>query len=61
VWYEDLSDPDTMSTIATWLSAESGVSPLPAAPDYALPIKGDSREADAIMKAYLDYIGVVPP
>ncbi|HXP73790.1 MAG TPA: hypothetical protein VN823_06560 [Stellaceae bacterium] len=50
-----------MSTIATWLSAESGVSPLPAAPDYALPIKGDSREADAIMKAYLDYIGVVPP
>ena len=29
-------------------------------PDHALPIKGDSREADAIMKAYLDYVGVAP-
>ena len=27
----------------------------------ASAIKGDSREADAIMKAYLDYIGVMPP
>lgn len=61
VWYEDLSDANTMSAIAAWLTADSGVSPRPAAPDHALPIKGDSREADAIMKAYLDYVGVVPP
>jgi hypothetical protein len=58
VWYEDLSDPRMMSAIAAWLCADCTVPSQPAAPDHALPIKGDSREADEIMKAYLDYVGV---
>jgi hypothetical protein len=61
VWYEDLSDPRTMSAIIEWLCAGSGVQTQPEAPDHALPMKGDSREADAILKAYMDYIGVAPP
>jgi len=59
VWYEDLLDPRTMPAITEWLCAGSGVRPQPA-PDHALPMKGDSREADAILKAYMDYIGVDP-
>jgi LPS sulfotransferase NodH len=61
VWYEDLSDQRTLGAISAWLSAETGAPPAPTAPDHPLPVPGDSREADAIMKAYLDYIGVLPP
>jgi hypothetical protein len=61
VWYEDLVDPTTMSAIAAWLGVESGNPARPVDADHPLPIKGDSREADAIMKAYLDYISVMPP
>ena len=61
VWYEDLVDPSTMSAISAWLGIESGNPARPVDADHPLPIKGDSREADAIMKAYLDYIGVMPP
>jgi len=60
VWYEDLSDPRMMNAIVAWLCADCTVPSQPAAPDHVLPIKGDRREADAIVKAYLDYVGVAP-
>ena len=60
VWYEDLSDPRAMPGIVDWLCAGSSVLPRPEAPDHSLPIKGDSREAETIEKAYRDYIAVKP-
>src|ERR1700676_1927877 len=60
VWYEDLADQRTMSEVAAWLCAGNGAAPRSVAPDHALPVKGDSQEADAIMKAYLAYIAVQP-
>jgi len=60
VWYEDLSDPRTLPAIVDWLCAGSGVEPQPEATDHPLPIRGDTREADAIIKAYMDYIAAKP-
>jgi len=60
VWYEELLDPRVPSGICAWL-AGTAVSPQPVAPDHALPLKGDTKEADAIMKAYLDFMGVQSP
>jgi len=61
VWYEDLSGSPTLPAIANWLCAGSGIQPQPEAPDHPLPMQGDSREAAAVLKTYMDYIGVEPP
>lgn len=60
VWYEDLTDPGTLPAIFGWLCAESGIEPQPEAADHPLPIRGDAREADGIIKAYIDFIAATP-
>ncbi|HKX10384.1 MAG TPA: Stf0 family sulfotransferase [Stellaceae bacterium] len=58
VWYEDLQDPKAMDAIANWLCAGIGVPAQPEGRKFALPKRGDTRESDAIVKAYLDYNGI---
>ncbi len=60
VWYEDLSNPRSMPAVADWLCAGSGIEPQAEATDLPLPVRGDSRESDAIIKAYMDYIAARP-
>lgn len=60
VWYEDLANERVSAEIANWLCAGTGVVPGPAAADHALPQKGDSGEAEAIMQRYLAHIAILP-
>lgn len=58
VWYEDLQDPKAMDMIANWLCTGIGVPAQPEGRKFALPKRNDTRESDAIVKAYLGYNGI---
>ncbi|HKX10385.1 MAG TPA: Stf0 family sulfotransferase [Stellaceae bacterium] len=58
VWYEDLQDPKSMGMIADWLCTGIGVPAQPPKRKFPLPKRGDTQEADAIVKAYLEYNGL---
>jgi LPS sulfotransferase NodH len=61
IWYEELTEPRTMGDVVAWLCAGTPARARLPASDHPLPVKGDSREAEAIVSAYLGYISVEPP